>query len=331
MRKGKAKRKVDVTESIPLMRGGSVVSTITGAFGQSLRETRLTALLGYLIATNPDPFLQLFGFKGSAQHVSLETKHETGRSDILVETSAGTGIVEAKVNATDPSQQASRYPAQWLALLTHHVAGGSGSSRARFVTWEELGELLQRLKRSRSAHVRVLSSDLFAYLKEHRMIQSRDSVEVYAREINESVTLELFLWGKLYGCKYQKGSRLAEALYFAPHFGARISNEYPGIRTGISYVARVESVGHATTWREFRELMYETRGAVWWRHNDEILRQLHRLWPWKERHRNFLFLGEPRLVFNPPIHKESLQSGKGWLSKRFLSFDELFAAWAQTG
>jgi len=38
------------TAEIPLMRGGEIVSTLTGAFGQSLRETRLTALLGYLIA-----------------------------------------------------------------------------------------------------------------------------------------------------------------------------------------------------------------------------------------------------------------------------------------
>ncbi len=41
---------------IPLRRGGNVVSTITGAFGQSLRETRLTALLGYLIALAPERF-----------------------------------------------------------------------------------------------------------------------------------------------------------------------------------------------------------------------------------------------------------------------------------
>jgi hypothetical protein len=44
---------------IDLMRGGNLVSTLTGAFGQSLQETRLTALLGYLIALNPSPFLDL--------------------------------------------------------------------------------------------------------------------------------------------------------------------------------------------------------------------------------------------------------------------------------
>jgi len=53
-------------EEIELLRGGSVVSTFAGAFGGSLRETRLTALLGYLISLEPRSFLDLFGFTGNA-------------------------------------------------------------------------------------------------------------------------------------------------------------------------------------------------------------------------------------------------------------------------
>jgi hypothetical protein len=90
---------------IELMRGGDVVSTLTGAFGQSLRETRVTATLGYLIALNPEPFSTLFGFRGLPQRVWLERRHEEGRSDIFIETSLGTGVVEAKVDATDPLAQ----------------------------------------------------------------------------------------------------------------------------------------------------------------------------------------------------------------------------------
>jgi hypothetical protein len=52
-------------------------------------------------------------------------------------------------------------------------------------------------------------------------------------------------------------------------------------------------------------------------------------WSWEKNYRrNFLFLGEPRLVFNPAVKKEQLQKGKGWLSKRYLTFDELFRAWS---
>jgi len=98
-----------------LMRGGDVVSTLTGAFGQSLQETRLTAMLGYLIALNPRPFLNLFGFRGVPQRVCLEKRHDEGRSDILVETNIGKGIIEAKVDATDPLVQSQRYPARWIS------------------------------------------------------------------------------------------------------------------------------------------------------------------------------------------------------------------------
>lgn len=313
---------------IPLMRGGCLVSTLTGAFGQSLRETRLTALLGYLIALDSVPFLSLFGFEGIAQRISLETRHDEGRSDILVETTRGTGIIEAKVDASDPLKQSRRYPARWIALLTHRIPPKPAIRGIRYVSWEQLARLLAKLRRSRSARLRLLSSDLLTYLEQHRMTKNRDSVEIYAREINEPVTLTLFLKAQLYGCDYEAGSRLAEALYFAPHFGMRIARDYPGVAVGVSYVARIESVGHASTWKEFSALLLEQRGRVWWKQHEPILRDLHRKWSWNQKtHRSFLLLNTPRLVFNPPVRKVNLQKGTGWLSKRFFSFDEFFASW----
>src|SRR5712692_5484534 len=303
---------------IPLMRGGNVVSTITGAFGQSLRETRLTALLGYLVALAPEPFLDLFGFRGVAQKVSLEMRHEDGRSDILIETNSGVGLIEAKVDATDPLEQSRKYPSRWAALLTHHVPRTRVVSKTRYVSWEQLAELLKELSQWKLPRMRILSADLLAYLREHRMVKNRESVEIYAREINEPVTLALFLKAQLYGCTYQPGSPIAEALYFAPHFGRRIANAQPGVAVGISYVARIESVGRATTWSEFHDLLLESRGRVWWKGHKEELQALRRKWSWRgAEQRTFLLLGEPRLAFNPPVRKERLQKGRGWLSKRF--------------
>jgi hypothetical protein len=123
-----------------------VVSTLTGAFGQSLRETRLTALLGYLIALDPDPFMDLFGFSGVPQQVCLETRHEDGRSDVLIETNRGTGIIEAKIDASDPLVQARRYRARWVALLTHCVPQGQTIRGTRYVTWQRLADLLKRFE-----------------------------------------------------------------------------------------------------------------------------------------------------------------------------------------
>jgi hypothetical protein len=311
---------------IELFRGGRVVSTLTGAFGQSLRETRLTALLGYILAIDPARFLSLFGFKGAAQRVSLETYHDDGRSDILVETSLGRGVVEAKVDASDPLAQSRRYDARWVALLTNRVPFQKTVGNTRYVTWQELADQLQLCRRLSSPRLKWLSADLLAYLQEHRMAKQKESVEIYAREINEPITLQLFLQANLYGCNYEPGSRLAEARYFAPHFGKRISKTYPGISVGISYVARIDSVGQATSWQEFQELMRFRRGGGWWNQNSELLKKLRQKWIWK-MHRSFVLLEKPRMVFTPPVRKEHLQTGKGWLSKRFFSFDELFAAW----
>jgi hypothetical protein len=313
---------------IPLMRGGNLVSTLTGAFGHSLRETRLTALLGYLVAIAPEPFLGLFGFQGIAQKVSLELRHEDGRSDILIETSRGVGVIEAKVDATDPLEQSSKYPCRWAALLTHYAPRSQIVGKTRYVSWEELAAVLSDLSRGKLSWMRILSADLLKYLREHRMARNPRSVEIYAREINERVTLALFLKAQLYGCTYQPGSPIAEALYFAPHFGHRIANKHPGVAIGISYIARIESVGRATTWSELRDLLQEKRGRVWWRSCKQELNDLRHTWSWhKGEQRIFLLLGEPRLAFNPPVRKERLQGGRGWLSKRFFSFDDLFAAW----
>ena len=313
---------------IDLLRGGRVVSTLTGAFGQSIRETRLTALLGYLIAIDPSRFLTLFGFMGPVQRVALETHHQDGRSDILVETNHGTGIIEAKIDATDPLLQSRRYDARWIALLTHRVPRQKTVGNARYVSWQDLADLLHDLSRSSNPRMKVLSADLLAYLQEHRMAKQRESVEIYAREINEPITLKLFLKAQLYCCKYEPGSRISEALYFAPHFGKRIASGHAGVAVGISYIARIAAVGHAANWQDFHELMRQERGHTWWNQNQIVLKELRQSWRGnKTTHRSILLLDKPRLAFNPPIRKESIQKGKGWLSKRFLSFDELFAAW----
>ena len=324
----KRKRSKSEAEKIELFRGNKLVSTITGAFGQSLRETRLTAMLGYLIALQPDEFTRAFSFKGTAQQVSIETRHDLGRSDILIETTQGIGVVEAKIDATDPLEQSRRYPAKWTALVTNGVGPKKVDGRTKYVSWHDVALVLKKLSKGRNPQTRLLSRDLLKYLEEHRMIRGQKAVEIYAREINEPVTLNLFLQAHLYGCKYERSSPLPEALYFAPHFGESIAKGYVGVNAGISYVARIEFVGTATTWKEIQELLRSQRGSPWIKRNREILQLLRRKWfvGKKDQLRSFVFLGKPQLVFNPPIQKKKLQRGTGWLSKRSFTFEELLSA-----
>jgi hypothetical protein len=322
-----------VSEEIELLRGGSVVSTLVGAFGGYVRETRLTALLGYLIALEPLRFLEYFEFTGKPRHVSIEHRHGTDRSDILVETTHGLGVIEAKVGSIDPLEQSRKYSARWTVLLTLYMpsAAQKGMRGFKYVRWQQLTPLLLNLTRSQNQRVRFVSSDLLNYLEDHRMVKQRESVEIYAREINEPLTLALFLKANMYGCDYEASSQLPEALYFAPHFGQTIANATPGIGVGISYVARIEQVEVVETWNDLHRAVQGIRKGTWWKsHQSEIAPlQNARGWEWHEGSKkySFLFLSKPRLVFNPPINKEKLQKGKGWLSKRVFRFDEFFKAW----
>ena len=80
------------------------------------------------------------------------------------------------------------------------------------------------------------------------------------------------------------------------------------------------------TFEELGDVAAVVRGGHWYRAHKQLIAPVES-WGWKDARRSFLFLGTPRLVFNPPVKKEKLQKGKGWLSKRFLSFDTLFDAW----
>lgn len=328
----KTGNKGNAPEQIELLRGGSIVSSLSGAFGSSLRETRITALLGYLIALNPAPYLALFRFPGVAGSVSLESQHETGRSDILIETTEGRCVVEAKVDATDALEQSKKYGALKTALLSGHRASPKQKNQKNvaYVHWEELVELLRKDSRSSHAGIRFVSGDLIQYLEEHNMIREQNPVEIYAREINEPTTLTLFLHARMYGCWYEAGSNLPKARYFAPHFGMKIANLHPGIHIGISYIAKIEQIEVVDDWDSFIAATTSVRGKAWYnKHKAEIdALEKHPDWDWNcGKKRTFIYMGAPRLVFSPSVKKENLQDGKGWLSKRFLSFDELFEAW----
>lgn len=316
---------------ICLLRGGRIVSSLAGAFGSALRETRLTALLGYIVALEPAAFRRAFGFGGLVSSVSLEETRagDEGRSDIRISTAEGDCVIEAKVNTVDPRSQSRRYRADWRVLLTNHlptVAQGR-LKRVRYVSWQQLASMLECLTKSRTDVVRIVSRDLINHLEEHHMIRNEKPVEVYAREINEPLSYDFFLKTHLYRCWYRESSRLPEALYFAPHFGQKLAWEISGVQVGISHVAQIETVEVIQHVDEFRDAVRTVRGPKWLRENRRVFEVMD--WRGLQDRLSIVFLGQPRLVFNPPIKKANLQTGSGWLSKRFFSFEELFEAWGK--
>lgn len=165
------------------------------------------------------------------------------------------------------------------------------------------------------------------YLGEHSMIRDESRVEVYARDINEEKTLALFLHGRMYGCDFKGNSKMKDALYLAPYFGQSIANKHPGITEGMSYVARIEHLEIAASDADVVSAIQKRRGAQWLKKNKRLIEPVLADWPWTNVKRYFFFLGEPRLVFNPSVKKNFIQDGKGFLSRHFYTFDELFLAW----
>lgn len=326
----KHKLKQVCTEKIELRRGNNIVRSFFGTFGNGLKETRLTAGLAYIVSISPDEFLPFFGIKGTASNISVESYHEKNRSDILINTDAGVGVIEAKIDASDPHQQAIKYTAKWRVLLTSYMpANFEKKKNTKYISWKQLGSKLHSIeKKTKDKFQKRLISELLKYLEEHGMAKKENTLEVYAREINEKLTLELFLKGRFYGCHFQKKSRVGEALYFTPHFGKELSKNYSGVSAGISYVARIENVATIEMYDDLVRAVKAERGTVWWKNNKHLFDRLKSEWTWKKGNkRHVLWLGTPRLVFNPPVKKGNLQVGSGWLSKRSFTFDELFAGW----
>lgn len=118
-------------------------------------------------------------------------------------------------------------------------------------------------------------------------------------------------------------------IYFAPHFGQNIAGKHAGIRVGISYVAQIKQIEMVEEWKDVAQVLKRHQDTTrHWKRLREREYQLH--WDThRVEQRSLLLLGEPRLVFNPPILKKHIQGGSGWLSKRFFSFDDLFEKWLQ--
>jgi hypothetical protein len=92
--------------------------------------------------------------------------------------------------------------------------------------------------------------------------------------------------------------------------------------------SKVKAVFVASTWHDYMEGVCDYRGKQWWNSHAVLMKRLRREWGWdKDTKYTFLLLGKPRLVFNPPIHKDKLQKGRGFLNRRFFCFDDLFSAW----
>ena len=177
------------SETVTLMRGQVPVTSFLGSLGGSLRETRITAMLGYLIAHEPSPWGVMFQFSKPISSVTVEADYDRDRADVVIDTPTERVVVEAKVSWSDPKSQVSRYKAHRKYLFTNYKPSSiEHSGRLRYVDWEEVAIFLESLARKTGKlYVRHLTMELIRYMRDHQLTRSRVSVEIYARELNDEI------------------------------------------------------------------------------------------------------------------------------------------------
>jgi hypothetical protein len=133
-----------------------------------LRETRLTAVLGFLVTRFPREFGVLLGFQHSAlDEVSIEETHEGDRYDMLIRQSGETHIIEGKIGPNQNLMQLLRYIQsvrhKYKRMPSHTVVDDGSEFRhsqdyafravkrrvktLKFVTWTEVAAVCRDIVR----------------------------------------------------------------------------------------------------------------------------------------------------------------------------------------
>lgn len=338
--------------SLRLTRASQDVQSFLSVLG-GLRETRLTAVLGYLVARFPVEFGGLLGFScSSLDEVSVEEAHEGDRYDLLVRQSGETHIIEGKVGPTQSVAQLLRYiqsvrqrhgrkPA--LTVVDDGSEFRHSQDRAfaaverrvkmlKFVTWTQVAALCREIVRKKRHHITqpaaaVLAGEFAIHLKENSMTNDPHP-EIYLRDVGTKDSVELYFRHRIYKCQSSFFNSARNNLYFAPYFTRQMAdaiseNNLVPVGEGISFVSRIEGVQVLET----RDVLQYLKGHGHPRAKEAAanIRKSHR-----EREVLIMRLGEPRLMFISPVTKAKLAKkirfGIGAMGARSCTFDDLLAA-----
>lgn len=335
-----------------LTRANQDVGSFLSVLG-SLRETRLTAVLGFLVSRFPSEFGLALGFRPSpADEIAVEETEEGDRYDVLIQQSGETHIIEGKIGPTQRLDQLLRYvrsvrrtrgrlPA--LTVVDDGSEFRQSRQRAfqqverevksmRFVTWSQVAETCRNIaaKHRNFKYDRtgaVIAHELFTHLQENNMTTEAQP-EIYLRDVSSIESVQLYFQHNIYKCqsKYYESAR--RNLYFAPYFtrqmAAKISevNLVP-VGEGISFVSRVEKV-QVVERRDVPNYL-QANGHPNPKKAAELICKRHKM-----PEILLMTLGEPRLMFISPVTKTKLRNaglpfGLGAMGSRSCAFDDLFA------
>lgn len=339
---------------IPLKRTGQSVDSFLSSLG-GLKETRLTATLGYLISRFPAEFEAFLGSKvGPASFISVEETSEGDRYDVLVAGGKIPVIIEGKIGLRQSPDQLLRYiksvrakykcrPGLIVIDVGSHTAQSlsedfkpvtrqvSGTILRR--TWTEVAKICRTIVSMHRSFrddriAAAIAEDFVNHLEENQMTND-ERPEVYMRELSTERTIRLFFKHGMYTSnpKYMKSAQ--GNLYFAPYFTRATADKISGsnlvpVPEGISYVSRITEMQVVPKHQMLKYL--KARKDI---SNPTEVRTLMR--GHKEKDILLLFLGKPHRAFSSPVTKDKLRrsgypAGKGAMGSRSCTFEDLFAA-----
>jgi PD-(D/E)XK nuclease superfamily len=336
--------------AVNLFRGREVIPDLFSALGD-LRETRLTAVLGYLIAEAPGIFGPLFLNRGAQiEEVKIEASEESRRYDLLLQTPKNIVVVEAKVGYTQSPSQVKRYVRSLVknrtkkeVLLYLLDKGGErlqteiqqikkefSECEVRSKTWAEVARSIERVcafKRFQNVYPKaaIIAGELVKYLKENQMAPS-EVKEIYIRQLSGD-SLELFFKHHIYKCQPNFAKNALQHIYFAPLFTAKAPADFASrsmlpIEKGLSYIARIIT-GRVVKRNQVCDFLLAEGHPNPKEASKEVLKQT----PRKEF--LVLMLGQPYQLFHTPLSSKKL-GVKGLVSQKSASLDELLSA-SRTG
>jgi len=338
------------------MRAGQPVESFLSCLG-SIRETRLTATLAYLVSRFPEEFLPLFLEKtGNASSVHVEETEGGDRYDIIVKDGRHPIILEGKVGIRQNPRQLLRYVRTVQAIHKRRpklVIIDVGSKTAQslgedfrklaqklnkkpyFCTWDQVAKICRKIIRKKVSFknervAAAIAEDMLNHLEENQMT-TNERPEVYLRELSSESSVRLYFRYGIYASDPKFLRSAQNNLYFAPYFTRRTADRLSGsnlvpIGEGISYVSRIKEIQvvpkkHILKFLKTIKTIEDPKTAF------RLIRG-HR-----QQEVMLLLLGKPYLAFIAPVTKKKLgkvdthqKFTQGTLGSRSCTLEELLAA-----
>ncbi|MEJ5361155.1 MAG: hypothetical protein WHV26_03750 [Spirochaetota bacterium] len=246
-----------------ILRSNFSNNDLLSSLGAQVRETRITGYLGYLLSINHPALLSLFKITERIKEIRLEFKLLTQRCDIIIISEKYHYIIEAKLYYENPESQLlnqaneykKKYPnAKIKKIAISNFENLNSNSNIQNYSWNSIYNSLNKNLGNNNLQ-KILGKELLKHMENQGIIKRNDQFEIYAREVNKEPFLTFFLKGHTYFCKFEKSSNISKCSYFAPHFGKEISKVSPGIKEGISYIAKIKEIVYVDNFSKIEEII----------------------------------------------------------------------------